>query len=167
MLSLFRIIAIVTLFFVPFLAGCSSVTFIPLGGDVILEPKTDGFDVELVSRSEARNYEVIGSVSCQDGAASSIWNWWTDQQALIVEMKEENKARLLEKIREIGGDVLIDLTHELSYGGSSGGIGLGVGVGRGPVGVGVGTSLLGGNPRIVVVSYGDVGIVRRRGDDRR
>ena len=164
MQSLIRIMAILNLALVPFLVGCSTVTFIPLDEEVILDPKPDGFDVELVSRSAARNYTVIGSVSCQDSAASSIWNWWTDQQALIVEMKAENKARLMEKIGEIGGDVLIDLTHDLSYGGSSGGVGLGVGVGRGPVGVGVGTSLLGGNPKIVVVSYGEVGIVPRRED---
>lgn len=164
MQSFLRFTAVVFFSFIPVFLGCSSVTFTPLGEEETFAPKPDGFEVQLLSRRAAHDYRLIGSVSCQDSASSSIWNWWTDQQALIVEMKAGNEARLVEKVRDVGGDVLIGLTHDLSYGGTSGGVGLGVGMGQGPVGVGVGTSLLGGNPRVVVVSYGEVGVERGRGN---
>ncbi len=160
MQSFSKLSTILFLCLVPIMVGCSTVTFTPLDAEEIFDPKPDDFEVQVVGSDGARDFRLIGSVSCQDSAASSIWNWWTDQQALIVEMKAENVERLVERIREVGGDALIGLTHDLSYGGSSGGVGLGVGMGRGPVGVGVGTSLLGGNPKIVVVSYGEVGVVK-------
>lgn len=142
------------------LTGCSTVTYLPLDPEETFPPIPEGAEIPSLSQAEAIGYRVIGSVSCQDSASSSIWNWWTDQQALIMEMRGENLERLCEKIREIGGHALIGLTHDIGYGGSSGGVGvgMGVGIGSGPVGVGVGTSLFSGNPRIVVVSYGQVGI---------
>lgn len=159
-----KIMAVSFLILVAALVGCSSVTYVPLDEAEIFAPKPKGFDVKLVGGRAAHGYRLIGSVSCQDSAASSIWNWWTDQQALIVKMKASNEKRLKKKVREAGGDAIIGLTHDLSYGGSSGGVGLGVGVGGGDVGVGVGTSLLGGNPKIIVVSYGQVGVDIARHD---
>lgn len=147
-----------TLFILPVLTGCSSVTFLPMGPDETFPPKPDDFVVKTLTSAEATDYRIIGQVSCQDSATSSIWNGWTDNHALVIELQDENIADLHEEIREIGGDVLIDVKHELGYGGSSGGVGIGMGVGSGNVGFGVGTSLSSGNPRIIVVTYGHVGV---------
>jgi hypothetical protein len=140
------------------LAGCSSVSFTPREGEGELPPKPDDYEVLLLDPG-APGYRVVGVVSCDDSASSSIWNWWTDQYALIQELKEDNRERLIDKVREVGGDALIGLDHEVLIGGSSGGVGMGVGVGSGPVGVGVGTSLFSGSPKIIVASYGDVGVL--------
>ena len=108
-----------------------------------------------LSSAEADAYRIIGTVSCQDSASSSIWNWWTDYEALITEMKKGNRKRLLAKTRDVGGDALIGLVHDLRSGGGAGGVGVGVGVGGG---VGVGTSLFGSNPKVIIVSHGMVGV---------
>jgi hypothetical protein len=139
------------------LAGCSSVTFTPVEGGEELPPKPKGFEVQVTDSAPA-GYRMIGVVSCQDSASSSIWNWWTDQYVLIEEMKVGNLERLLKKVRKVGGEALIGLSHDVMVGGSSGGVGVGVGTGTGGVGVGVGTSLLSGSPKIYVLSRGDVGV---------
>ena len=153
-----KVFALLWLIFFLGLAGCSSVTFLPVDEELELPAKESGFEVQIVDRSAAKPWKIIGAISCQDSSSSSIWNWWTDQRALVTEMKAGNEQRLLDRIRGIGGQALIGLTHELSRGGSRGGIGVGVGVGHGPVGIGVGTGLFGGGPTITVVTYGDVGV---------
>jgi len=143
----------------PLLAGCRSVTFIPSSEGETYPATPADFEVRILEPQEAvGEYRVIGSVSCRDSAASSIWNGWTDERALILELQEGNRERLLKKIRKVGGEALIGLKHDVVYGGSSGGVGVGVGGGSGGVGVGVGTTILSGSPKVVVVSYGDVGV---------
>jgi len=140
--------------------GCSSVSFMPVDEDYVREPKPGDYEIAIVDNDNG--YIIIGSVSCQESASSSIWNWWTDNHALIEEMKSENKETLIDKIRDVGGDALIALQHKIITGGSSGGgVGLGLGVGHGPIGVGLGTSLLGSNPKIIVTSVGTVGVSSR------
>lgn len=141
------------------LAGCSSVTFLPLEGESARESKPEGSEVPVLGVRDAVDMRIIGTVSCQDSARSSIWNWWTDSHALIEEMRAGNRVRLIEEVRSVGGDALIDLRHEISTGGGGGGsIGIGAGVGHGGVGVGIGTSLFGSNPKVYVVSHGKVGV---------
>ncbi len=141
------------------LAGCSSVSFLPLEGEAPRDSKPDGFAIHLLDIRDAQQLRIIGKVSCQDSARSSIWNWWTDSHALIEEMKAGNRERLIAKVKSVGGDALIDLKHEIiTGGGGGGGIGIGAGVGHGGVGVGVGTSIFGSNPKLIVVSHGKVGV---------
>ena len=142
----------------PLLWGCSSVTFTPVEGAETFPAKPRNFEVRILPKGAAQNYQIIGMVSCQDSASSSIWNWWTDQQALIIGMKDDNLERLLKEVRKVGGDVLIDVRHDVRAGGSTGGVGVGVGTGSSGVGVGVGTTLMSGSPKIYVVSYGEVGV---------
>jgi hypothetical protein len=153
-----KVLALLWLFLFLGLAGCSSVTFVPVDEELELPAKESGFEVRLVDRNAADPWKIIGAISCQDSSSSSIWNWWTDQKALVVKMQAGNEERLLERVRAVGGEVLIGLTHDISSGGSGGGLGVGVGVGYGPVGIGLGTGLLGGGPKIIVVTYGDVGV---------
>jgi len=154
-----KISAVAGLLLFAVLAGCSSVSFTPLEGEEELSPKPGDFEVQVLDPG-AGGYRIIGVVSCDDSASSSIWNWWTDQYVLINELKEGNRERLVDKVRDVGGDALIGLNHEVMIGGSSGGVGVGVGmgVGGGPVGVGLGTSLLSGSPKVYVLSHGDVGV---------
>lgn len=140
-----------------FLAGCSTVTFTSYEQGMERTPKSKDFLIQVLEDEEG--YMIIGTVSYQDSGSSSIWNGWTDNQALIREMKEENIQRLVEKIREVGGEALIGVKHDIWSGGGGGGsVGLGVGYGCGNVGVGLGTQLFGSNPRIIVNSYGMVGV---------
>ena len=144
--------------------ACSSVTFTPVEGEMERASKSGDFEVRVLGSGEADGYRIIGTVSCQDSASSNIWNWWTDYHALIEEMKRDNERRLLKKVRGVGGDVLIGLTHDILSGGSSGGgVGVGVGYGTGNVGVGVGTSILGSNPKVTVSSHGKVGVIEEGG----
>ncbi len=163
MLDFSRVRAVAAVLSVFFFAGCSSVTFTPAEGKGARPAKPDGFEVKVLGKDWSIRYEIIGTVSCQDSARSSIWNWWTDQQALIMKLKDSNRQRLVDKTREAGGDALIGLNHSISTGGSGGlGVGLGVGIGNSPVGVGVGTSLFAGNPTIRLVSHGRVGVIKQR-----
>ncbi|MFH2000336.1 MAG: hypothetical protein ABIK28_11685 [Planctomycetota bacterium] len=155
-LTIAMAMAVLSILSVP--AGCSSVTFLPVGPDESFPPKPEGYEILTLESDEAGDYRIIGQVSCQDSASSSIWNGWTDQKALVQEMQNGNIALLVEKVREVGGDALIEVQHELGYGGSSGGMGMGVGLGSSGVGIGVGTTILGGNPTIIVVTYGHVGV---------
>jgi hypothetical protein len=140
------------------LIGCSTVTFMPVNEDQEeLKAKPKSFQVEQVE-GEA-GYDVIGTVSCQDSASSSIWNWWTDNMVLIQKMKKNNREKLHKKVRQVGGDVLIDVQHELWQGGqSAGNVGVGVGTGVGGVGVGVGTSLFSSGGKLSINSHGKVGV---------
>jgi hypothetical protein len=141
--------------------GCSAVTFTPLEGETERPPKPDDYTVPVLTGSAAEALYVIGLVSCEDSASSSIWNGWKDHQALIEEMKLYNLKRLKDKIIDVGGDALLDLVHDILTGGSGGGgVSLGVGAGSGGFGVGVGTQIFGSNPKIIVVSYGKVGVYR-------
>jgi len=142
-------------------AACSSVTFTPLDGEAEQPPKPGDFVVNVHEEHDTQVYRIIGTVSCQDSASSSIWNWWTDYHALIEEMKSNNQVRLLKKTRKVGGDVLIGLTHDIISGGrGGGGLGMGVGYGSGNVGVGLGTSIFGSNPKVTVSSHGKVGVLK-------
>ena len=94
------------------LSGCRTVTFTPVVEGMAYPPKSDNHEIVVLEPAEAGQYDIIGSVSFQDSALSHMWNGWQDLKSLGEELEFENIERLMEKVREVGGDALIGLQHE-------------------------------------------------------